>query len=146
MKQIIAATFLLLTACLPSWAGDVYSWEDKTGYHMTDDLGKVPAKYRSKYSIENKNETAGYTNKGIKTDKAWKVELQLAEVQYKGESAGCINKFIDGTPEMTACIRLASENFKSSITSIPNELIAKRQKILSQFHGKDYFNQLGKDW
>lgn len=145
MKLTVLALFLF-TLAATSWAGEVYSWEDKFGYHMTDDLAKVPAKYRGKYSTENRNESAGYTKKGVKTDKAWKVELQLAEVQYKGESAMCINKFIDGTPEMKACIQLAAEKFKSNITSIPYELITKRQKILSQFHGKDYFNQLGRDW
>lgn len=42
-------TLLFFCCAAPAYCSDVYSWEDSSGYHIVDDLGKVPKKYRGKY-------------------------------------------------------------------------------------------------
>lgn len=55
MKYLLC--IILLFNCSISTAEDLYTWEDKNGYHIVDDLGKVPAKYRKKYYKNESNST-----------------------------------------------------------------------------------------
>lgn len=53
-----------------SFADDYYSWEDKDGYHITDDLGKVPPKYRGKYTGQSESRTANASKVSAKSTKS----------------------------------------------------------------------------
>lgn len=150
MKYLITLTALLLLINT-AFAGDVYSWEDKDGMHFVDDPSKVPAKYRNQMKsdtdaawISTNNEFKGYTKNGVKTDKAYKVEMSISELGYKVDGLNCINKFIDGSVESKACIQLAGQRFEQRLQNIPAHIISARKQELSNYHGRAYFDQLGK--
>jgi hypothetical protein len=72
MRQLISTIVLLLLASAAFC--ETYTWEDQNGINFTDDLGKVPKKYRSKAIAEARKDiteskapvTASVQSKSIK--------------------------------------------------------------------------------
>lgn len=136
--MIAKFAFIATLVFLPCYASaDVYSWEDKDGMHFVDDPGKVPVKYQDRMKSDTNaerirvtNEFKGYTKNGVKTDKAWNVELAIHETAFRGELAKCSRKFAGGTPEIKACEQLVLEQFKTAAQNIPPHIIKSRRQQL----------------
>ena len=123
MQYLIIFVILLISSS-NSYADEMYTWEDKDGYHMVDDLGKVPVKYRKKYSIETRNDAAGYTKNGAMTDKGWKTQLNLVQSPEKLDRDNCKRKYTE-TLEYKACLDKLFEWYKIEIKKIPPHILAE---------------------
>jgi len=91
MRPLIPALILILLANAAFC--ETYSWEDQNGINFTDDLGKVPKKYRSKAIAEARKDST--ESKAPVTTSVQSSKVQPASSQPKQETRLTDNNITD---------------------------------------------------